>query len=254
MIALLTAAALHCAAVTGAGPLLQPRRMLFIGEMHGSREIPPLVGALACLARQKRVPVVVALEIPVEEAARLDAWMSSSAPLPELLRGEFWTRAYQDGRSSAAMAALIEELRRLGLSVVPYDPHPPDGKVRDAQMADRLAELRTRKPESLLIVLSGNLHNRVTVGVPWDAAYQPMGWHLAQRKIALRSLEVTYGPGATWMCEGAEATSCGLRKLAGKDQGAAPVVRMGHELPHVDGTLYAGALSASPPAISKLSW
>ena len=47
MLPLLAAAALQCTAVAGAAPLLQPRRMLLIGEMHGSQEIPRLVGALA---------------------------------------------------------------------------------------------------------------------------------------------------------------------------------------------------------------
>ncbi len=249
MLPLLAAAALQCTAVAGAAPLLQPRRMLLIGEMHGSQEIPRLVGALACLARQKQVPVVVALEIPLEEGPRLDAWMASSATRAELLRGEFWTRPYQDGRSSAAMADLLEELRRLHLRVVPFDPHPPDGKVRDAQMAARLATLRGEVPRSLILILSGNLHNRRSLGVPWDATYQPMGWHLAQRRVALTSLEVTYAKGATWMCEGAEAASCGPHTLAGKEQGAAPVVKLGKQLPYVDGTLYAGPLSASPPAV-----
>ena len=248
MIALL-AAAVQCLAVAGAAPLLKPRGMVLVGEMHGSREIPKALSALACLAVQQHVPVVVALELPQEEGPRIDAWMSSRAPLSELLRGVFWTRGYQDGRSSAAMASLLEEVRRLRVRVVAYDPVEPED--RDARMAVRLAALRAESPASLILVLSGNLHNRTAVGVPWDAAYQPMGWHLAQRKIPLVSLEVTYAAGTTWMCETPDAVSCGAHQLGGKDRGAAPVVRLGTELPHVQGTLYVGPLSASPPALSE---
>ena len=251
MIAISLAAALHCTAVAGAAPLLEPRTLLLIGEMHGTREIPPVVAELACLARRRRVPVVVALELHVEEAARLDAWMAGAAPTAELLRGEFWTRTYQDGRTSAAMAAMLARLRALGVRVVLIDPHPPGGKDRDEKMADGLAALRAQDPGSLILALVGNLHNRIALGSPWDPGYRPMGWFLRERKIALRSLEVTYASGNAWTCGTSLDSSCGIHALRGEERGAAPVVRLEGAPAWVDGTLYVGALSASPPAVRQ---
>lgn len=218
-------ALLACAQIAGAAPLLKPATMLLIGEMHGSREIPRAVEALACMARERRVPVTVALEI-------------SDGP-------DFWTRSYQDGRSSAAMAALVKS----GFPVVGFDRQPVDQKLRDAQMADKLLELRKARPRDLILVLSGNLHNRISIGVPWDAQYRPMAWHLLQHGVRLTSLEATYAGGETWMCD--EKGACGPHRLKGDDRGEAPAVRLKPAPDTVHGTLYVGALSASPPARSE---
>lgn len=97
--------------------------------------------------------------------------------------------------------------------------------------------------------MSGNLHTRISIGVPWDKAYKPMAWHLVQRGVRLTSLEATYATGETWMCD--EMGACGPHPVKGKNLGAAPVVRMKGAPDTVHGTLYVGPLSASPPARSE---
>ncbi|MGV6492816.1 hypothetical protein ACTUVK_003020 [Stenotrophomonas rhizophila] len=92
------------------------RPLVLVGELHGTVETPALVGELACAAAADATPVTVALEMDPTEQARIDAYLASAGTAADrsaLLAGRFWTRTMQDGRSSVAMAALIERLRSL---------------------------------------------------------------------------------------------------------------------------------------------
>lgn len=221
-------ALIACAQIAGAAPLLKPRSMVLIGEMHGSREIPRAVESLACMAKERRVPVTVAVELPIEN------------------QPAFWRRARQDGRSSGAMAHLVKSGFRVARFDPYFDPRPADAPLREEKMAQRLIALRKERPRDLILVLSGNLHNRITVGVPWDAAYKPMGWYLVQRGVRLVSLQATYDSGETWMCD--EKDVCGPHAVKGVDRGRTPFIEMKAQPDTVHGTLYVGPLSPSPPA------
>jgi hypothetical protein len=98
----------------GATELLKPGALVLLGEIHGTAEVPLFVGRLACQATAKGLRVRVGLEIPQEEQARIDAFLSATdadAAKQSLLQGPFWTRDMQDGRSSEAMLALLTRLR-----------------------------------------------------------------------------------------------------------------------------------------------
>jgi hypothetical protein len=63
------AAAPLCPRIGGLAEVLQSGAVLFFGEMHGSVESPALVGDAACAVRTAGLPLVVGLEVPVEEEA-----------------------------------------------------------------------------------------------------------------------------------------------------------------------------------------
>jgi hypothetical protein len=180
------------------------------------------------MAKERRVPVTIAVELPVED------------------QPAFWTRAQQDGRSSAAMAHLVKSGFHVARFDPYFDPRPADAPLRDEKMAERLIALRKERPRDLILVLTGNLHNRITVGVPWDAAYKPMGWYLVQRGVNLVSLQATYASGEIWSCDG--KGSCGPHPVTGKDRGEAPAIELKATPDSVHGTLYVGPLTASPPS------
>jgi hypothetical protein len=98
-------------------PLNMPAaNLLLVGEVHGTNEAPALIGDLACASATSGSPVVVALEIPIEEQTSLDNFLASKgsdADQAALLASQFWTRQPQDGRSSAAMLKLLHRLRSL---------------------------------------------------------------------------------------------------------------------------------------------
>jgi len=101
------------------------------------------------------------------------------------------------------------------------------------------------------------VHSRVTAGVPWDAAYEPMGLRLARLVPARRTwaLDVRYRDGASWTCETAEPRSCGVRPFRGAAAALVdglprvtlfPSRREGH-----DGVYDVGPLHPSRPAAAQ---
>jgi hypothetical protein len=213
------------------------RRVLIIGEMRGTAEIPAL---LATLARQmsESGPVIVGLEVPAQEQLRFAAYLDSDGGLDartHLLAGDFWKAPQErsDGRRSGAMLQLLEALRELRaggapLSVVGFDDRDFYGKDkdkdRDRLMAESLLALHRSHPQARLLVLTGNYHARLVaparVVLEWGPApppREPMASHL--RGIALTTVNVSARSGAFWACMGGQ---CGIQPLparVGKEAG-----------------------------------
>jgi hypothetical protein len=257
------AAAASCDAVAGLSPeLLAPGTVLLLGEIHGTAEAPAFVADLACAAARAGRKVLVGLEVPREEAPRIAAFLAGAGGPAEreaLLAGPFWRREYQDGRSSRAVADLLEEVRRLRtaghvVAVTAFDRAERMGQQdRERAMATALAQAVGADPAAVTLALTGNLHARLRAGTPWDAELELMGYLLAQalpeRRIV--SLDISSTGGTAWTCTGAEAASCQARRLGGSGKGDAPRVTAGAALDAngYHGTYFVGALTASPPAV-----
>lgn len=243
-----------CEPIVGEEQVLRGGSALLLGEVHGTEEAPRAVARLTCRAFRHTNEVTVALEIPRAERARLQAYLAGEGTAAErtaLLAGAFWTRAMQDGRSSEAMLRLIEDLRTLhadhpGLSVVAIDDRDhPEG--RDQAMAEGLAEARREGPDALLMALTGNVHNRLTIG---DADYRPMGWRLRQRlpDADVLALELTYQAGSAWVCTGSDPDDCGVRQLSGTSGGEHGISLFEGAQSRYSGAWPLGPVSASRPA------
>lgn len=88
--------------------LIEPGRVLLIGEVHGTNEHPALVGSITAAAVAQLCPVTVALDLPAGEQTRIDTFLDSDgtpADRAALTAGPFWNRptAFADGRSSRAI-------------------------------------------------------------------------------------------------------------------------------------------------------
>ena len=243
--------------VRGASAALRPGVLLILGELHGTREVPQLVGRLVCQAVGLGAPVRLGLELPAAEQHRLDGYLASNggpAARETLLAGEFWHQPFQSGKGSAAMMELIEQVRRLAqaeedVRLFCFDSQPPD---RERRLADNLVKARAEWPRATVIVLTGNVHSRTTKGVPWDADYEPMGLHLVRAGTRLTSLNLSSSGGTAWFCTGNTAAECGEKpSRAEADRGSEAFVELAAE-PRTDGhhgIYYVGAVSASPPAV-----
>jgi hypothetical protein len=251
--------------------LFEGTKVLLLGDFHGTEEIPAFLSRLSCEVMRRGMNVIAALEIPREEKDRVDRYLDSTGTQADrraLLEGEFWTDVYQDGRRSRAMAALIERLRALrqaGLTL----PNPRRLDVllidardavspgeRDRRMADAVLAVvgpsAAARQSSLLVTLAGNYHTRTVKGAPWDATYEPMGYHLARSlpASAVRSLDVAHAAGAAWFCTGAEPATCGEKVLKGNAEGSPGAIRL-FDKPDdrgYGGTYFVGRLTASRPA------
>ncbi len=246
--------------IAGADAVIAPGVIVMLGEMHGSREIPGFTGNLACRAAVAGHAVIVGLEIPRVEQAAIDRFLASNGSPRDreaLVRGPHWHRAGQDGRSSQAIVDLIERVRALrqqGLAaeVLAFDNEKYEAwNDRDAGMARTILERAAAAPASFVVTLTGNLHNRITPGLPWDQSLVPMGVHVKAGHARTLSLDVRYEGGATWMCE--PDGSCGAKELPRKDfpyDGRAIDTSEPARRPGNDGVFFVGTLSASPPAVA----
>ncbi len=100
-----------CEPIEGVEPLLELGRVVLVGELHGTQESPAFVGAVACHALAASRTVTIALEWPVQEAERVDAFLDSTGSDVDrdaLLGGWIGAPGDQDGRRSEAMVALVE--------------------------------------------------------------------------------------------------------------------------------------------------
>lgn len=212
-----------CGDVAGTRDLLRAGSVLLLGEIHGTQEAPAAVEHLVCLALEGGLHVTVGLELPQEAQPGIDTYLNSeddSSSRRTLLSGEFWQRDYQDGRTSAAMYELLIELHRHRnatdrVNVMAID-HPTSRLGRDAFMASRLRARIARHPDEVIVVLTGNLHNRLTVGTRFAPELEPMGYLLSQSAAIARrlvSLRLSHRGGAAWICTGSDVSDCGEREL-----------------------------------------
>jgi len=141
-------------------------RVIWVGEMHGTSEMPALFGDIVCAAGSRGRPVYVVLERLDSEFPLWNMYLTSDGSDQArglLWLGEQWQQRQQDGRSSVAMTGLAERLRlfRAGgyvLALGLMDGVLQLGDNRDAHMALVVGSLRDAHPDALILVYSGNFH------------------------------------------------------------------------------------------------
>lgn len=221
-----------CPTAAALAPLLQTDG-IFLGELHGSVEVPALVDCLARtlateLAGQRRV--TVALEIPQEALDESHA---------------FWRGT--DGRASQAMVALLRSMKALQaqgrIELIGFQPttYYPAQANYEAAMA-RLLEA-TPAPH-FLVALAGNFHAAGPESAPpTGERLQPAG-ALMKRPMA-HVLVVNREPSASWHCVGGLCAAHPIRPAslaAGKSTGLHPQREGGY-----DWIFVLDRLHASPP-------
>jgi uncharacterized protein (TIGR03067 family) len=260
LLACVNPASADCEPIDGIHALLAPGRVLLLGELHGTVESPAFTGDVACHAAGAGLDVVVALELSPAAKSGIETFFLSQGKAPDrkdLLSGSLWQQSYQDGRTSRAMADLLvvlARLRREGRSVrlALFDAQPAGGgQARERAMAANLASSVEASPEAMHIVLTGNLHSRITKGNRRSPDYEPMGYLLSQTigVERLTSLNVSHAGGSAWIC----APDCGEARIGGRgserrwtieiDEATRPA---GHH-----GWYGVGTLAASPPAVGE---
>lgn len=237
--------------------LAEPNTVILLGELHGTEQAPRFVGDLACALTARGLPVTVALELPIESSSRLSRFVTDDRPDTSDWRSLF-TNEWQDGRRSTAVAGLVERLaalRRAGANIelASYAPDSAPAQERDDGMSRALAALATNRRS--LVVLSGNLHNRLRAGTAISAQYRPAGFSLARLIGPERiiSLDIGYDAGTAWLCSGPKPTDCGLRQIRARHAMAWGTISLFDSLDAegYQGRFGVGAITAALPAIAK---
>ena len=220
---------------------LAPGHVLILGEMHGTQQSPQLAAIAVCDALRAGRTVGLFVEWPV----------SLHEELPDesqLLADAFFTSTFQDGRRSREMMGLVMETQAWAkqgapVSVVPMDPVDGD---RDAGMAAAVRAWMEALPESVAIVLVGNVHARLTKGYRANTDYEALGYRLTDLGDRVRSLDVRYADGSAWNCQ----PDCGLHPLSGQWRGDEWKVDWTTRRTF-DGTYYIGVPTPSLPAVQR---
>jgi len=169
---------------------------LYLGETHGTVEIPALMRCLVVAALERKgEKLIVSLE---------------QQPAARDLQSAAWRG--QDGRGSEAMWELTrflleqEKLGRLTfhqhVPTVFDNPHDPAAYER--RMG---APLRELAGQGLLLVLSGNAHSR-KAPLPMPSPYDPAGMYAGP---GIMHIDVeSAGGGSAWSCR---SQGCGVNEL-----------------------------------------
>jgi len=221
-------------------------RFVLVGETHGTTETPAIFGDLVCSARVTKRPIIVGLEF--REQKVLDRFLESRSDelrIKEPLSADEWKGT--DGRASEAMLLLLERLGDMKadgslLSIAAFSA-ASDSAARDEEaMAAALIRASASRPDSLVIVLTGNVHaskkKLLEVG-----PYQLMGSFLPTTQTI--SLLVTDRGGEAWNCQSGSCEPHKLGSTGAMDRG----ITLISLYPGYDGILSTGLpATASIPA------
>ncbi|WP_253816052.1 hypothetical protein [Myxococcus xanthus] len=252
--------------ILGLGKQVKPGGALLLGEMHGTQEVPRFIAQASCQVAVAGIPVTVGLELPLESQARVGAFLESAGAEEDwlkLMEAPFWRSPYPDGRSSEAVANMLEQLRQLrsrglDVDVFVFDHPTMQGQARENAMAATVRHHVESGPQRFHIVLSGNIHSRTKKGLPWDKSFQPMGLLLKDELDSVVALDMAYNSGSAWICavdrRGAkDRLDCGIREAKGRDNGDRFFVHTwgGTNDDGYHGVFYVGAVNAAAPAVHK---
>ena len=206
-----------CPDLPGADALFAPGepRILWVGELHGTTELPGLFGDLVCRAAQSGREVIVALERPRSEQPAWDRFLQDGDRTALLAQG-LWVLPMQDGRSSQAMLTLAERLRHFvaegAVSAVVMMDADTVRSVdhREQSMADVVAEAAANHPKALILAYSGNLHARKSQS-PFDSTLSLAANRLPSAQIV--SIDALGKDGQVRSCQ----PDCGVHPYKGSD-------------------------------------
>jgi hypothetical protein len=251
--------------------LVQPGHFVLLSDPLGAQEPWVVLDGLACDAAVRQVPLTVALSIPGSEQAAINTWLASAGTAADraaLVKGGFWSRPWQDGRSSIAVVDALDRLRRrraegMALTVLAVDSNAP-GNPRYAHIAATLLRHREANPTRAIVAMLGNALTTRRVGAEWNTDQLPVGARLAAvLPESTHALDVSFWEGSHWTChlKGEGRIRCGVWALrpgpaqASRALTARPYFRVFDRVSKegFDGVYFVGgALTPSVPVVESL--
>lgn len=192
-------------------------RVIVIGEFHGTREIPALVGALVESYPLDAI-IRIGYELPRAQQQAIDSWIDGgdrTVALEAMFAADRgWLRPPEsnDHRRNVDLLALFDRLRQLkaagrDVAVVAFDVDGSVGEsaARDIAMANELRRGIENLPAAYWIVVTGNVHAMKFKPAYCPQCQPPLTYHLAD--LRPYTVEVSAGSGAFVGC--IENSPCG---------------------------------------------
>jgi hypothetical protein len=199
-------------------------KLLLVGDFHGTNEIPQVVFSIAKgLSRTKKIKL--GFEFPIDIQNQVAAFMLSGDET--LLRQTrfFSDSNYHSGKGSLQMIQLLKNLRTLkNVEIFCFDLPESDSSTseeRETKLALNLLSTIRQSSGEQIVVYTGNIHSRLTPGVPWDANYPTMGSeiirlsHPDDNLDSITSLLARPGEGSAFFCPIIDSqVACGAYPIA----------------------------------------
>ncbi len=227
---------LQCAAVSGEEWVLAPGAVVVLADVPGTVEAPRFATALACRALSTSRAVTLALDMPREEQAAVDAFLASDgsrAARETLLRGASW----QTPGASVARLELLDWVRTvrhggqpIWVTLLDSAALPPRDaateREREVRMAAAMLAAADAAPGNVLIGLVGNTHARLVRDTSVQPPYPPMAYLVEQalraEPGAVYALDARHPTGEAWGCSPDSSGVCGPQTLSGRGELGAP--------------------------------
>jgi hypothetical protein len=226
------------------------RRLLIVGEIHGTNEPPDLAANLMHILLTEH-PVRLGIELPQAAQPALSAYVRSRGTptdTAKLLSGDFWNS--QDGRSSTAMLRLIEVVRTERAAGADVDVFAMEPSYADKAAVERAGGIQQFKEagiaraiqgtssssgaQAVVVALMGNVHAR------FDADLPPDGSTTAQLEAVGPFVVLPFArDSSAWNCT---AEGCGVHSYTSKSAPAGALPKL----------VVDRAGSASSPTVLKL--
>lgn len=231
------------------------KKVIVIGELHGTTEIPLVVLRLIRQLRTIQKELAVGLEISSTYQKDIDKYLKTG-DFDKLLNLEHFK--YPDGRSSVAMGQLIRGLRKMkSLRVVCFDVDTSfhgTTATRDSLMGLNLVNAYEG---GQMVILTGNLHANLKEGY-WRPNFKSALFHFNKAENfgeELLSLNTYFGSGTIWNCmqDGCKERDAGYNSSLKQKYGLTNFIAIGEgrDSTGYDGFVYFDKVTASKPLVDQ---
>ncbi len=169
-------------------------KYLFIGEMHGTEEIPAVtLQIMQQLAKERTI--VFCTELPQQIEPYFTKFFQHKITKNELFSSIYLKDALFDNRFNDNILHLYIELQRLGITIKYLEDYSLDDIYkRDEIMADTFKEIITKENADLFVIYAGNMHVMGKSMSIQNFTINPIKIYL-DKAILRKSLTIQFSPG-----------------------------------------------------------
>ncbi len=137
---------------------IKQSRYLFIGEIHGTKEIPKKTTDIVKeLAINKKI--IFCVELPKQLEKELNNFLDNKISKKELFSSMYLKDALYDNRINEDIILMYKELKKSKVKIICLEEYNLDKiEKRDEEMAKNFKEIIKNEKADIFIIYAGNIH------------------------------------------------------------------------------------------------